>query len=57
MPRYRVAATTFDWDVDVPLIPSLSVDGSYERDTGLVDQHGNKIMRIPASIGFHAEID
>lgn len=42
-----------DWyDDDSPLIPSLSVDGSKETNTGLIDRHGNPIMRLQPPIGF-----
>lgn len=42
-----------DWiDDDSPLIPALSVADHEAADTGLVDIHGNAIMRAPNPIGF-----
>lgn len=44
---------TASWSYDPqPLTPHLNVDGRVEVDTGLVDEHGHKIMRVPSPIGF-----
>lgn len=40
------------WDDGCPLILSLNVDGGKEVDTGLIDRHGNVIMRLQNPIGF-----
>lgn len=34
------------------LTPDLNVDGAKEVRTGLIDRHGNAIMRLQAPIGF-----
>lgn len=34
--------------------PELTVDGAKEIDTGLVDAHGQMIMRLQEPIGFGA---
>lgn len=35
--------------------PHLEVDGPRYVETGLVDLHGNEILRLPDPIGFHFE--
>lgn len=43
-----------DWlDDDSPLIPEIEVSDHQPIDTGLIDQHGDQIMRGPNPIGFH----
>lgn len=37
---------------DDPLLPSITVDGEKEVDTGLVSERGDPIMRLPNPIGF-----
>jgi len=39
------------WDGN-PLTPSLTVDGSKEIDTGLVDASGYAIYRLQEPVGF-----
>lgn len=51
--RPRSSRPRADWfDDDSPMIPSLSVDGPGDVDTGLVDLAGNEIWRVPPPIGF-----
>ena len=58
MPRYvtRTAWTEETPDLGQawhgPLTPDLHVSGPKEVNTGLVDRHGNAIMRLQAPIGF-----
>jgi len=40
------------WDDESPLLPSLSVPDHEAVHTGLVDRHGDPIMRAPNPIGF-----
>jgi hypothetical protein len=40
-----------DWVSD-PMLPGVTVDGEKQVDTGLVDRHGNAIMRLQEPIGF-----
>ena len=37
---------------DDPLLPSLNVDYSGAEPTGLIDQHGNEIVKLPERMGF-----
>lgn len=48
MPRQPRASL----DYPEPLLPGLSVDDNRPVDTGLVDRHGNPIMRLPEPMGF-----
>lgn len=61
MARYtigRARKPRADWiDDDGPMIPNIEVDSFEEVDTGLIALTGEPIMRVPYSIGFHAEID
>lgn len=42
-----------DWiDECNPLLPSLTVSDSVAIDTGLLDAHGDSIMRAPNPMGF-----
>lgn len=41
-----------EWDDYAPMLPSLSVDGEKQVDTGLVDAKGNRIVRLQDPIGF-----
>lgn len=44
---------TASWLYDPqPLTPHLTVEGRVEVDTGLVNEHGDRIMRVPSPIGF-----
>lgn len=40
------------WWEQGPLLPHLSVDGPVRVNTGLLDQLGHPIYRIPNPIGF-----
>ena len=40
------------WMENYPLLPTLTVDGPKEVNTGLVDRFGHTIMRVQAPIGF-----
>lgn len=44
-------------DAPDALLPSLSVDGEKEINTGLVDDKGNSIYRLQAPIGFGRECE
>lgn len=59
MARYRVIRSFEEdaWEEWRPLLPSLTVDELSPQDTGLLDQHGNKIVRMPNGIGFQAEVE
>lgn len=60
MPRYRLKSAWHGDEIESgpdPLLPGLTVDGSSEVDTGLVDAEGRPIMRVPNAIGFQAEIN
>lgn len=35
-----------------PMLPALSVSDHEATDTGLLDQHGDCIMRAPNPVGF-----
>lgn len=37
---------------DDPMIPAINVSDHQPVDTGLVDKHGDPIMRAPNPIGF-----
>jgi len=42
-----------DWlDDERPLIPTIDVPEHEAVETGLLDEHGNAIMRAPNPIGF-----
>lgn len=38
---------------DPPMIPDICVSDHRPIDTGLVDQRGDRIMRMPEMVGFH----
>lgn len=59
MPRYvaRPRAKRAEYDEDAPLISMLFVDAPEEVWTGLLDQHGDDLYRLPSPIGFHAELE
>lgn len=40
-----------------PYVTNLTVCDHEATDTGLVDQHGNPIMRAPREMGFGRDID
>lgn len=40
------------WDDDVPLIPSIEVEGEKIVDTGLIWEDGSPIIRMQNPIGF-----
>ena len=48
----KVATPDLNDTGDWPMMPSFNVDGARTTDTGLVDRHGNAIMRVQAPIGF-----
>jgi hypothetical protein len=56
MPRYIAEPVgrqpTADWSDPYPLIPDLSVEGPKRVDTGLVNDKGDPIYRLPPPIGF-----
>jgi hypothetical protein len=54
--RYRPRPSGY-WDDEYPFLPDLKVDEVLPEDTGLLDQWGQKLMREPNPIGFHARID
>lgn len=45
------------WGDNEPLLPSLTVSDHRPVDTGLVDRHGNPIMRAPRPVGFGRDSD
>lgn len=52
----RAKPARADWDdpnADLPLIPSLTVDDTPARFTGLLDASGAEIWEAPDSPGFH----
>lgn len=52
MPRY-IPKPKLDWtDEDAPLIPSLNVDVIPPQKTGLLDEDGNHLFKLPDQIGF-----
>lgn len=51
-PTSRRPAKASDWWDFGPLVPALQAPDSAPVDTGLVDQRGNKILRVPPPIGF-----
>ena len=61
MPRYvtRPKATRprMEWDDDVPLVPSLTVDDHEAVCTGILDSNGDEIWRAPNPIGFGRDED
>lgn len=40
------------WDMG-PVLPSIQASDHQPVNTGLVDKHGNPIMRAPEPCGFH----
>lgn len=57
MPRYVIRACPDCTEDDYPIARELTVEEQPYQDTGLIDRHGNKIMRAPHAIGFHATIE
>lgn len=47
-PKHRVSTTMDDWEQP----KAQTVHESEPRPTGLLDQHGNEIYRMPDRIGF-----
>jgi hypothetical protein len=54
MPKKEENVQFLDWD-SVVYSHSFNVDGWVPRDTGILDQHGKKIIRYPKPIGFTAK--
>ena len=56
MPRYVTRRPRADdrdpWEIDVPLLPAISVDQTEPQPIGLMDKNGNDIVRLPGPIGF-----
>lgn len=54
MARYFTAPrqTRADWSDDYPLLPDIHVPEHKPIDTGLLDKHGDAIMRGPNPMGF-----
>jgi hypothetical protein len=40
------------WEEDLPMIPSLQVDGATAEFTGLLDANGSPICKLARPIGF-----
>lgn len=55
MSRYVSVAkppSSNDWWYSGPMLPLLNVDDRRMAKTGLVDQYGNEIVRLPSPVGF-----
>lgn len=55
-PQPKAIAPRAAWYDDTPLLPALTVDDHETVHTGLVDKHGDPILRAPNPIGFGCDL-